>query len=722
MPRLVTIQTNFTGGEFSPRLLGRVDIAKYPNGCEIIENALPLIHGGVTNRYGSIFVAPAKFAAKKARLIPFVSSVSAAYVLEFGDLYMRVYTNNGQVAGPFEVATPYTEAMLQDLDYATSSDTMFLFHPSNPIYRNRRFADNAWDISAAPFSVVPVDEVGDFPAGTLTLSLATVGAARVATASGTPFLASDVGRSITYLGGTFFITAFTDTQHVTGDITTPFSSVNVPNGWNLTLTPLTQCTPGVAGPVGTVTTLTLVANGWRTTDVGKFVSINGGRLQITGFTSALIVNARITTVLTAATAAPSDAWTLQAPMWAANFGYPRTGTIHQQRLWAAGSTSFPQTFWASAVGLYFDHTLGPSDGDALAYTLGSEQANPIRHMVAGRALSALTYAGEFAIKGGVEKAITPTNIQVDNQSNYGCSALRPVRIGNSVLFGQRNAKKLRLYQYAAATDSYDGEDITALSEHITGPGITDMCYAAEPDPICWAMRSDGVIASLTIAEEQTVMAWARAVTDGAYESVASIPTATGDQTWAIVRRTVGGATVRYVERFDSSTYMDCAVAGTSVPGATVWAGLAHLEGRKVGCIADGSDMGDFTVVGGQITLPRIAFNVSIGIVFVATIKPLTLEVQTGVGTAQGQAMSTSEVVLRGLNTQGIKVNGKTISFRKFGSGLLDEPPAIYTGIKHQSTLGWAKGASNMTLTQDRPVPFHILDIVRTFTVNSGGAE
>jgi hypothetical protein len=722
MPRVTTIQTNFTGGEFSPRLLGRVDIAKYPNGCETIENALPLIHGGVTNRYGSIYVAAAKFAAKRARLIPFVSSVNAAYVLEFGDLYMRVFTNNGQVAGPYEVVTPYTEAMLPDLDYAISADTMFLFHPSNAIYRNRRFADNAFDVSAAPFAVLPVDEIGDFPAGTLTLSSAAVGAGVTVTASGTPFLVSDVGRSIAYLGGTLNITAYTDTAHVTGTITTPFPSVNVPNGWNLTITPQTACTPGVEKPVGITTTLTLASAGWRTTDVGKFVSINGGRLQITSFTSTAIVNARITTELTGVVAAPSDSWVLQGPMWSAALGYPRTGTIHQQRLWAAGSTSFPQTFWASSVGLYLDYTLGANDADALGYTLGSEQANPIRHMVAGRVLSALTYSGEFAIKGGIEKAIAPTNIQVDNQSNYGCSALRPVRIGNSVLFGQRNGKKLRLYQYSAQVDSYDGDDITALSEHVTGPGISDMCYAAEPDPICWAVRSDGVIAMLTISEEQNVMAWARAVTDGVYESVASIPTTTGDQTWALVRRTVNGATVRYIERFDSSVYMDCTVLGTSGPGATVWAGLSHLEGKSVACIADGADMGNFTVVGGQITLPRKAFAVSIGLAYTVTIKPLTIETQTGTGTAQGQAMSTSEVVLRVLNSQSININGKLVAFRKFGSGLLDLPPPIFTGIKSQSTLGWAKGSSDMTLTQDRPVPFHILDIVRTFTVNPGGSQ
>ncbi|MFM2288849.1 MAG: hypothetical protein RL684_1992, partial [Pseudomonadota bacterium] len=581
MPRVTTIQTNFTGGEFSPRVMGRVDIDRYPNGCQTIENALPLIHGGVTNRYGSTFVVPAKFAAKKSRLIPFISSSSLAYVLEFGDLYMRVFTNSAQVLSapltPYEVATPYLEANLPDLDYCQVADTMFLFHPTNAIYRNRRFSDAGWDLSAAPFSVMPVDEIGDFPAATVTLSLATVGAARVATASVATFLASDVGRTIAYNGGTFTITVFTDTQHVTGDISTPFVSVNLPaSGWNLTGSPATSVTPGASTPVGTSTTLTAAVNAWRTTDVGKFVEINGGRLLIAGFTSALIVQATIKQELTGVVAAPTGSWSLLNGVWSAANGYPRTGTIHQQRLWAAGSPGFPQTFWGSSIGLYLDYTLTTLDDDAIAYTIGSDAANPIRHLASAKVLTALAYSGEFTIKGGIEKAITPTNIQVDDQTNYGSGPIRPIRIGNTLVFSQRNVKKLRQMKYAAVYDSYDSAEITAVSEHITGPGVADMCYAAEPDPILWCVRSDGVIATLTISEEQNVKAWARQTTAGLYESVATIPTASGDQTWAVVNRTVGGATVRYIEIFDSSVLLDCAIKGTSGPGAAVWTGLSHL--------------------------------------------------------------------------------------------------------------------------------------------------
>ena len=44
------ILTNFTSGELSPRLSGRVDVAKYFNGCQTLENFLVHPHGGITRR------------------------------------------------------------------------------------------------------------------------------------------------------------------------------------------------------------------------------------------------------------------------------------------------------------------------------------------------------------------------------------------------------------------------------------------------------------------------------------------------------------------------------------------------------------------------------------------------------------------------------------------------------------------------------------------------
>ena len=38
MARVAVQLTNFTGGELSPRLDGRNDLGKYPNGCKTLEN------------------------------------------------------------------------------------------------------------------------------------------------------------------------------------------------------------------------------------------------------------------------------------------------------------------------------------------------------------------------------------------------------------------------------------------------------------------------------------------------------------------------------------------------------------------------------------------------------------------------------------------------------------------------------------------------------------
>ena len=59
MAKVFPIQTNFTAGQLSPRLHGRVDINKYNNGLKTQKNAYSLPHGGVVRRGGFRFVARA---------------------------------------------------------------------------------------------------------------------------------------------------------------------------------------------------------------------------------------------------------------------------------------------------------------------------------------------------------------------------------------------------------------------------------------------------------------------------------------------------------------------------------------------------------------------------------------------------------------------------------------------------------------------------------------
>ena len=83
------IQTNFTAGQLSPRLHGRVDINKYNNGLKTQKNAYSLPHGGVVRRGGFRYVANVKTNSKKVRLVRFEFSITQAYIIEFGDQYIR---------------------------------------------------------------------------------------------------------------------------------------------------------------------------------------------------------------------------------------------------------------------------------------------------------------------------------------------------------------------------------------------------------------------------------------------------------------------------------------------------------------------------------------------------------------------------------------------------------------------------------------------------------
>lgn len=715
MARLTIVQTNFTAGEVSPRMIGRTDIARYQNGAELMENCWPLLHGGAKRRDGSILCAAAKFDNKRARLIPYVFNKSQAYMLEVGDQYTRVFYADGTYTG-VELVNPYTEPMLSSIDYVQGADTMFVFNALVPIHRLRRVTNTEWTFAPAPLVTRPFDETGiKFTTG-LTLSLATVGTGRTATSAVAAFQASDVGREIWSGPGVAKITGVTSTTIATVDVVTAFSGAAL-TAWQMKGSPQTTCTASAKDPVGAAVTATLGAAGWRTDDVGKFIKINRGLIEITAYSSPTVVNGIIRAALDATVASPANAWSLEASVWNADDGYPCTGTLHEQRLVTAGSPGYPQTIWESRTGEYLNFELGTKDDDAMSFTVSSDQINPITHMAQIKALIALTYGGEFSLSGGVEKPITPTNVQVKNQSVYGCNNVKPVRIGNELYFMQRSNRKLRAMAYKYDSDAYGAPDMSVLSEHITESGITDMAYQAEPESILYLVRADGVMATLTVDRDQDVIGWARQTTDGLYESVASLPSEDGEQVWAIVKRTINGVTKRYVERFVSGVQVDCGITGTSVGGQATWGGLAHLEGKLVDIVADGVPMQPQIVVGGSVTIERKAFNVQIGLHFKTTIKTLTPEVQGNTGSMQGNSMRIGEITLRFHETIGCKVNGQTIAFRDLGEQVLDQPPKLFTGDHRIENLGWERGKASLLIEQDQPLPFHLLCVIKKISFN-----
>ena len=447
-------------------------------------------------------------------------------------------------------------------------------------------------------------------------------------------------------------------------------------------------------------------------DVGSIISINGGYVKVTG-TSPSVYTGVIQKTLTSGVSPGANAWAIMRPAWTGDSGYPATVTCYEQRLVVSGTAFSPNTVWFSRIGNYLDFLPGSLDDDALSVTIaGSEQAD-IVHLMQGKALVAMASNGEYSFAGGVEKPITPTNIQIKNQSVFGCSYVRPQRIGNELYFVQRAGRKLRAFTYKYDSDDYGAPDLSIMSEHLTESGIVDMAYNPEPESILWIVRGDGDLVSVTIERENDVVAWAHHETDGDVESVCSVPSATGDTLWLCVNR--NGA--RRIERMDSSVLLDAAVSGTSVSPTNVWSGLDHLNGKTVSVIADGVVLDDVVVSGGSVTISRDSNAVVIGLPYTTRIITLMQDFGTGTGSIHGNSNRIGEVSIRYMDTVGCKINGDYVSFRRLDTSILDDAPTTFTGLHRMELLGWERGDVSVTIEQSDPLPFHIQQVIYKFQSN-----
>jgi len=103
-------QRSLAGGEIAPSIYARTDQSKYKTGLRQCRNFFVKRHGGVDNRPGTQFLSETKFPSKTVRLVRFVFNTEQTYVLEFGDLYMRVHKNGVQQALAAKTITGITQA------------------------------------------------------------------------------------------------------------------------------------------------------------------------------------------------------------------------------------------------------------------------------------------------------------------------------------------------------------------------------------------------------------------------------------------------------------------------------------------------------------------------------------------------------------------------------------------------------------------------------------
>jgi len=444
-------------------------------------------------------------------------------------------------------------------------------------------------------------------------------------------------------------------------------------------------------------------------------------------------------------------WRLGA--WSARTGYPSAGTFFQQRMMAAATTSQPQTFWASNTSDF--ETFSPDsanptgvwdgtvqDDDSFAYTISADQVNTIRWMRSIKATMMIgTFGGTWTISS-TGAVVTPTDVSVDAATVDGSAQIEPLAIGRVILFVQRAKTKLWEMAYRFQSDGFTAEDMTRLAQHVferPGQGIVEMAYAQEQNGIVWVVRGDGTLCSMTFRREEDVVNWSRHILGGSFgsgqavvESVSVIPGADGtgqvkssenrDEVWVIVKRTINGATKRYVEFMEGdwttgddqedAYYTDSLITYDGAATGTI-TGLSHIEGEAVRILADGSVHPDRTVSGGSVTLDASTYKVvQIGLPYKHTAKTLKMISGTVAGTPAGKTKEIFGITFIVLNSHTLTFgpdtsNLETIDFRKV-TDLMDAAVPYFTGEFFVEFDDDWKTDPRIVIESNDPVPFSLL--------------
>jgi len=693
MPDLRAYQPSFTAGELSPALWARVDLAKYGSGLKTAINLFIHPHGGASNRAGLEFINEVKASANVTRLIPFQFNALQSYILEFGHQYARVYRDGGLIlsgGSPYEFATPFTSASLNQLVVTQEADVMYITHTGYAPRKLSRLADDNWTLTTptfAPTMAAPGTPTVTTPGNT----------------SGQPGYTATVYR--------YRVAAISDLS----------GEESLPSGIGQATNDLS-----ISGGINRIA--------WgAVAGAGRYIVYkeDNGVYGYIGGTEGLSFDDENITADLADT--PQTGYN---PFVGAG-NYPRCSTFIDQRLAFGSSDSNPQAVWLSQTGNYenFGYSRPRKASDGFEFRIRARQVNEIRALLQVRGLMTLTSGAEWVITGGPDEYLTPDNIVIKNQGYRGAALVQPIVVGNTVLFAQDRGGVVRDFSYEFTEDSFTGKDLTILARHLfEGREIKAWAYAQAPYSIVWVVLDDGSLCSLTYIKEHDVWAWTRHETDGVFEDVAVIGEGREDVPYFIVRRSIAGSDRRYIERLHirsfeavkDAFFVDCGLSYMGAPISEIV--LPHLRGKSVVALCDGNVVRGLTADAdtGAVTLPYAASTIHAGLAYEATLQTLDLDLGSvrGLGTVQARNKSISEVSLRVEKTRGIWVgpedglrdSDKLIEYKQRAGEAWNEAIGAYTGdLAITPQWDWTDGG-NLVIKQFDPLPMTILAVMPDVTL------
>jgi len=497
------------------------------------------------------------------------------------------YGSAGTAARVHTVTTTYAEEDLFDLKRTQSADVMTICHPSYAVRDLTRSAHTTWTLTEKTFKPDQTHPTG------VSVSAGTTGSVTDRYAV-TAFNDEDGEESLVGVGATKNISAITKANpaavttathgFVTGDkvLLQGIAGMTELNDRRFTITKTsgtaftldgedsTNYTTYTSGGSAALEFVELTNSNSTRDNTVSWTAVTGGDKYnvyrsvngVYGFIGASETAQFVDTNIEPDT---TDTPPKQRNPFRGTNNFPSTVTYYEQRMVFANTNLKPQTIFFSQSANYNNLTFSSprKDDDSITRTIAARQVNEIRHLVPLSDLIVLTSGGEWRVSAGTNEVLTPTSVIVKPQEFRGSSKVEPITIGSTVLYVQEQGSTIRDLAYKLDTDGYTGTDLGVLANHLfEGFTIVDWCYQETPFSVVWTVRSDGVLLGLTYLREHEVWAWHRHEIAGTFgstnhaivESVCSIAEGNEDAVYMVVKRTIGGATKRYIERLHTREF------------------------------------------------------------------------------------------------------------------------------------------------------------------------
>lgn len=693
MAKSQTLQTAFSSGVLNPGLAGRTDTSHYYQGMRRGLNVIGVKEGGAKARWGRSHIDDL---VNDGRGLPFEFSTEEVYALVFTDLRMYVYKNpetapelvtNINGSGNDYLVTPWTEAQVLAFDFTQSADTLVIVHPDvKPRTIVRGTTEATWTLAEMPFANVPKFDFNDTDSPTPTSHIVDI----------TFNSFSNGHRYKLELNG------FETPEIVYSSSDTDANARRIKD--ELLLLP----------PTGFGDTSITVAYQSGTTYRATFSGESADAYEpMTGRNTDNTAASISTTTQQTGVARRED-------IISATRGWPISVTFFESRLLFWGTKALPQSLIGTVIGGFFpfDFKIGTGlDDQGIFVTVNTDQVNAARAIYAGRHLQLFTSGGEFYAP---DRPLTPAPT-LPRQSRFGCATgIKPLDVDGATIFVTKEQKTIREYLFLWAEEAYNATSLSVLSSHLLS-GINSLAALTstsdEEDSYVLVTNTDGTAAILNTLRAQDIAAWTedRTRTGDKLKQVFTV----GEAIFYIVERERSGSTVYTLEKADFDTRLDAAKTVTTGLGLTV-SGFEHLAGETVQVLVDGAPVDDRAVsTSGQITLDNVpSSSVEAGYFVPPIVETMPLTVDLGSGPLLGEKKRLVDIRIRVLDTLGIIANGQTIPDKAPGSTQLLTPDTPYTGIRQIEDTGWTEEDLTITLTQNQPLPFHVLALKGKLEIGS----